>query len=248
MPNRIRGVYFDFGYVIGHPIPNIDRQYLYLDWDGIKGITEDPNISRYLRPGVGPEDLTTLFKEEIYEVFIRHENTDLIDPGMTNLLVQKLTQVFSCRVNEPLINQVLAYVNTMKFIKICPGVPRVLEFLKAHNMRISMISNMMLPGKLLIEKLRENHILRYFDTVTVSSDIGFIKPHQEIFLKTLQRDGLIPEEVLFVGDTYAQDSIGARNAGMVTAWLNRRNEVVQNRDAADFEIFNLEDLIKIWHL
>ena len=105
-----------------------------------------------------------------------------------------------------------------------------------------MISNMMLPGKLLIKKMREINILHYFNTVTISSDIGLIKPHQNIFLRTLERDNLKAPEVVFVGDTYTRDIIGAKNIGMNTVWLNCRNETVQNREAADYEIHDLKDL------
>ena len=71
MLKEIKGVYFDFGYVIGYPISNIDREYLYLDWNGVKSMIEDAQISQYLRSGVGLKELTAFFKKEIYEVFVR---------------------------------------------------------------------------------------------------------------------------------------------------------------------------------
>jgi len=206
---------------------------------------EDAQISQYLRSGVGLKELTAFFKKEIYEVFVRHENTDLIDPKSNTLLSEKLPLVFYCRINEQLINRILAYINTMKYMEIYENVPEVLESLKEKRLSISMISNMMLPGKLLIEKLHENSILHYFDTITVSSDIGFIKPHKEIFLHTLKKDHLVASEVLFVGDTYSQDIIGAKNVGMKTVWLNCRNEIIQQSEAADYEIHKLEDLGKM---
>lgn len=130
----------------------------------------------------------------------------------------------------------------MKYLDIYPGAAGILQKLKDKHYCLSMISNMMLPGKLLIHKLQENNILQYFNTISISSDVGFIKPRKEIFLKTLEKDSLKPEEVVFVGDTYAQDIIGAKKAGMKTVWLNCRHETIEDKTFADYEIQNLEQL------
>jgi hypothetical protein len=116
--NRIQAIYFDFGHVIGFPVSGLERKYLYLDWDGIKGIVGDSDLSQYLFSNVRQQQLEDFFREKIYDVFVQHENTDLIDPQSNKLLLEKLHLVFSCQVNEHLINRILAYIDTMKYIEI----------------------------------------------------------------------------------------------------------------------------------
>lgn len=244
--SAIKGIYFDFGYVIGYTKPDIDRKNLYLNWDGISDIVKDENLSQYFNKGIGVKELEDFFYARIYNSFIKHETSDLLDPQSYNLLLKDLHTIFNCVVDEKLVDNILYYINTMKYLDIYPGTADILHKLKDKHYCLSMISNMMLPGKLLIHKLQENNILQYFNTVSISSDVGFIKPRKEIFLKTLEKDSLKPEEVVFVGDTYAQDIIGAKKAGMKTVWLNCRHEAIEDKTFADYEIQNLEQLNKLF--
>ncbi len=89
-------------------------------------------------------------------------------------------------------------------------------------------------------------MLPYFDHIAVSSDMGFIKPHPEIFYRTLKQSQLGADEVVFVGDTYQQDIIGAKRAGLKTVWLNTRHEprAMAVSDPPDYEIESLAELIE----
>jgi putative hydrolase of the HAD superfamily len=110
---------------------------------------------------------------------------------------------------------------------------------------LSLVSNMMLPGKLLCAKLRHANLDTAFQTMSISSDIWFIKPHPEIFLHTLQCDHLQPEQVVFVGDSYQQDIRGAQKVGMKTIWLNSRGK--DRRQAREYppeaEIERIQELL-----
>ncbi|GLQ95722.1 HAD family hydrolase [Dyella mobilis] len=52
-------------------------------------------------------------------------------------------------------------------------------------------------------------------------DIGSAKPNAKIFLAAAERLGVLPENILHVGDDPELDVVGAREAGMRTAWINR---------------------------
>ena len=55
------------------------------------------------------------------------------------------------------------------------------------------------------------------------------------------------DEVLFVGDTYLQDIIGAKRVGLKTVWLNTRHEphTMARDDPPDYEIASLSELLEI---
>ncbi|WP_284320293.1 HAD family hydrolase [Dyella acidisoli] len=52
-------------------------------------------------------------------------------------------------------------------------------------------------------------------------DVGVAKPDARIFLAAAEKLGMAPENILHVGDDPELDVVGARDAGMRTAWINR---------------------------
>ncbi|HEV2682572.1 MAG TPA: HAD family hydrolase [Rhodanobacter sp.] len=52
-------------------------------------------------------------------------------------------------------------------------------------------------------------------------DSGVAKPDPRIFLAAAERLGVAPEQILHVGDDPVMDVVGARDAGLRTAWINR---------------------------
>lgn len=52
-------------------------------------------------------------------------------------------------------------------------------------------------------------------------DVGAAKPDVRIFLAAAETLGVAPENILHVGDDPELDVVGAREAGMRTAWINR---------------------------
>jgi putative hydrolase of the HAD superfamily len=53
------------------------------------------------------------------------------------------------------------------------------------------------------------------------------------------------DELVFIGDTYKQDIVGAKKLGMRTIWLNTRQEPkeVTMNNLPDYEITQLSDLV-----
>ncbi len=64
-------------------------------------------------------------------------------------------------------------------------------------------------------------IAEYFDDIITAADVGAAKPSRRIFDEAIRRVSVLPEEVLHIGDHPESDIVGARNAGVQTAWINR---------------------------
>ena len=62
---------------------------------------------------------------------------------------------------------------------------------------------------------------RWFQAAFSASRFGSGKPHAPIFRAAAASVGLLPRDVLHVGDDAALDIVGALNAGMQAAWLVR---------------------------
>jgi HAD superfamily hydrolase (TIGR01509 family) len=60
-----------------------------------------------------------------------------------------------------------------------------------------------------------------FEVVVVSADVGWRKPHPEIFRETLRRLRVEVRQAIFVGDTPEADVVGPQSVGMDTIWIDR---------------------------
>lgn len=59
------------------------------------------------------------------------------------------------------------------------------------------------------------------DTAVFCGDIGYRKPNPLIFKTCVEKLDMLPHEVLMVGDSLTSDVLGAQNAGLQAAWLQR---------------------------
>lgn len=62
--------------------------------------------------------------------------------------------------------------------------------------------------------LRALEVADYLDLIVDSHVVGLTKPDPRIFLHTIERLGVAPDEAVYIGDSYTQDVVGARRAGL----------------------------------
>ena len=105
---------------------------------------------------------------------------------------------------------------------LVPDARETLEALRAKGYRLFAASNSF--GHLQRSRLEQAGLLHYFEDTYISMDIGFDKPDRRYYEETLRRCGLLPHEVLMVGDSMTTDVLGAMNAGLFAVYFNRRNE------------------------
>ncbi|NBJ90052.1 HAD hydrolase-like protein [Acutalibacter sp. 1XD8-36] len=48
-----------------------------------------------------------------------------------------------------------------------------------------------------------------------------------------------------IGDSLSSDIMGAKNAGIATCWYDHKGQGVSGRDAADYHISNLRELLSL---
>src|SRR5512145_675345 len=93
----------------------------------------------------------------------------------------------------------------------------------ARTRRLAVVSNFdYTPTALGI--LEAAGVLELFAAVVVSDEVGWRKPHPDIFAAAFQRTGADPARTLFVGDRLDIDVVGAHRAGMDAAWLSPGGE------------------------
>lgn len=103
--------------------------------------------------------------------------------------------------------------------------PETLQVLKwaQSRFRRAMISNFDYAPAL-HAALDRFGIRQVFETVVVSDEVGWRKPHAIIFQQTLEQMGIRPSEALFIGDQLYVDVYGAINAGMDVVWIETEQQ------------------------
>ena len=69
------------------------------------------------------------------------------------------------------------------------------------------------------EKLRRSELEPYFQSVTISGDLGVAKPEAAIFEHALASLAVAAEESVYIGNNFAGDIVGACEAGMDAIWM-----------------------------
>ncbi len=76
-----------------------------------------------------------------------------------------------------------------------------------------------------------------------STVLGIAKPDARIFEAALSELGVAPADAIYVGDSYAADMVGGKNAGMWTAWLvGNKEKVCPDPTMVDVHLSHLHEL------
>jgi putative hydrolase of the HAD superfamily len=93
------------------------------------------------------------------------------------------------------------------------------------------------------KKLRSSNIEHYFSHIVLSEAAGALKPDKRIFEYALELNNAIASETVMIGDSYAADIVGARNAGIDHIYLTQQHDSKQIN--ATYLVKSLDELIRI---
>jgi putative hydrolase of the HAD superfamily len=100
--------------------------------------------------------------------------------------------------------------SSVRRLTVFPQSYRLLQKLKSYPLGI--VSN----GQRVFSELEIRHLGLYgfFRFVIFSSDFGYKKPDARIFLEGARQLGLVPHEILYIGDSYENDINPSMGLGM----------------------------------
>ncbi|MGH2583553.1 MAG: HAD family hydrolase, partial [Dehalococcoidia bacterium] len=99
-----------------------------------------------------------------------------------------------------------------------PDTIPTLDELRRRGYRLGVVTNRALGGPRFRDELGDDGLLDRFETIAVSCDDGWLKPHPALFQRSLDDLELSPEEVVMVGDNLRADVMGAKALGMTAVW------------------------------
>ena len=112
-----------------------------------------------------------------------------------------------------------------------------LRALREQGVTLGVISNM---GRELSQLLEALEVGSYFTATVSAAEAGAGKPDPRIFRAALEKAGVPQHEALHVGDQYENDVVGARQAGMFPALVDRYDLFPQHTDC--LRVRSLEEL------
>ena len=116
--------------------------------------------------------------------------------------------------------ELYVYFTTKKPWYVYPDVLQCLQNWQQKKVDLGIISNFDTRIYQVLELLE---LKPYFSSITISSEVGFAKPHPEIFHLALEKYNCSPEKAWHIGDSFKEDYEGA-NQAKIKAFLLARDK------------------------
>jgi putative hydrolase of the HAD superfamily len=216
-PTKIKAVTFDVGGTLISPWPSVGHVYAEIATQhGFSKISAEQLTERFQTAWRASKnfDYTRAGWEELVNETFRTLIPDSAEVTFFYELYDRFAQADAWRVFE--------------------DVRPTLENLASAELRLGVISNWDERLRVLLRRLR---LEKFFETITISCEVGFPKPSRVIFEQAASKLGVASENILHVGDSSEMDFRGAKSAGF-QALLLRRNE----QKAGSKEIHSLSEL------
>lgn len=115
-------------------------------------------------------------------------------------------------------------------MKNMPDIPEALLEFDKIGIPMYVLSNSGFTAEALSIALERLGIRNYFNKIWSSADYGRIKPESDFFEMAIDQVLLDNpnerrEDIVFIGDTYSTDVVGANNVGLVVIWINHKAEI-----------------------
>lgn len=137
------------------------------------------------------------------------------------------------------------YEKELSSLTLFPEVPTLLPRLKAAGFKLGIITNG--PVGHQYNKIRTLGLLEYVDEemIFISDAVGSAKPDPQIFHYVSEKASLPPEDLLYIGDTWANDIDAPIKAGWQAIWFNHRMRKSETSVQPLAEINQLSSILTI---
>ena len=146
-------------------------------------------------------------------------------------------------INDDLIHQLaIDYIEHLSdFNHLIPDTLIVLNSLRSKY-KMHIITNGF--KEVQKRKLQKSDLIQYFETVTISEDVGVKKPHKLIFDQALKSANANVENSVMIGDNFNADILGALGVGMKAIYYDFHKTNHEERENVTI-VKNLKEIIKI---
>lgn len=122
----------------------------------------------------------------------------------------------------------------LKNMNLKNGVADLLYYLNGTNVKVGICTD--LTAFIQHRKIKALGITNYLDYLVTSEEAGAEKPDKRIFDLCIEKANCPAEQIVFIGDSFEKDYLGAKNAGMKglqangTEWCAKIRRMVENEN------------------
>lgn len=113
---------------------------------------------------------------------------------------------------------VFEYFSTAEAWCLYPETRAALSLWQTQGIHLGIISNF---DSRLHQVLAELKLTQFFESITISTEVGAAKPSTHIFAAALKPHAVSPQNAYHIGDSWYDDYLGAQSSGLNSIWLNR---------------------------
>lgn len=195
---RVEAVFFDVDYTLIYPGPTFEAEG-YRRFAASHGLAVETTHYKAAVDAASVELDSASGGAYRAELFVRFARRVLLEMGATGPGVE------SCA------REIYDEWAACHHFALYDDVQPTLRALHAAGMRMGLISN---THRCLAALQEHFELAPYIGCAVSSSDHGYMKPHPRIFRAALGQLGAEPGEAVMVGDSLANDILGARSIGM----------------------------------
>lgn len=170
------------------------------------------------------EQLYKISRKLSDNVFELSESGQMDIQDMHIFRIKKAMEHFNKKItNQDAIAFQEDYSQFQSEIKLIPDVEASLKYLKEKGATLGIITNG--PKEHQWNKIKKLEVEKWIphENILISSEVGLSKPNSKIFLLASTRMQLNQTETYYIGDSFSNDIVGAKQVGWKAVWSNRRN-------------------------
>ena len=128
-----------------------------------------------------------------------------------------------------------AYDEALQTISLPPAICTMLDFLVAQKTPLGIITNG--PVKRQEDKIHALQLTHWIpsDKIIISDGVQIQKPDPRIFKLMEKKLDLTPDKLLYIGDSFDNDVVGAKAADWSVWWFNHQLRAIPKGQTALFE-------------
>lgn len=128
--------------------------------------------------------------------------------------------------------------------KLKEGVFEALEYTRKYSVGLVSVTGVS-PGRLVRKVMKDYGILGYFDALSFSDEVKWVKPNIKLYHYATEQLGVSPEETVHIGDSMKGDIVGAIDAGMKVIWVKTKEQPLIEGYEPDGVITSLLELPEV---
>ncbi|MDT2478377.1 HAD family hydrolase [Enterococcus avium] len=187
----------------------------------------------FYSPDIPIEELFKLSRMYSDEVFEESENGTMTHTEMHIYRIRRALEHFDQSITDQQARTFqLDYQINQNNIQFLPEMREAFDICVKHGIQFGIITNG--PADHQLEKVNTLQLHQWIpaERIVVSGELGYSKPNLKIFQHAETIRGLDKNTTYYVGDSFVNDVVGAKNAGWKTVWINRRKHDISGYDVS----------------